>query len=312
MSRILVLIAVLFLSISSVYAETLHDTIDRYWSQADSAFTKASEINSSTEQDKLLQEAISDYTKLFEIAPNFVVDSFLRGIVYFLQGNLSRALSDYTKTIELHSGGEAEAYYCRGNAYVKQGNLPQAMNDFNKAIELKPLFPEFLNNRGRAYGEQGNFIQAITDFSKAIESNPKFSEAYFERGFIYYKQGNLKQAIADFNKAIEINPNYTDTYYSNDPVYYEQKKHLDAISDYIKVTEINPKLAKVYASQGNFNKAIAIDPYYAQAYSFRAKAYYNAKEYNKAWEDVNTAEVLGVPAGADFIELLKTASSKEQ
>ena len=62
----------------------------------------------------------------------------------------------------------------------------------------------------------------------------------------------------------------------------------------------------------DFDKAIELNPQYAQAYSGRAKANYNKQEYVKAWEDVHKAEELGDSLNPDFITMLKQASARDQ
>jgi tetratricopeptide (TPR) repeat protein len=62
-----------------------------------------------------------------------------------------------------------------------------------------------------------------------------------------------------------------------------------AISDYTKVIELNPKSANV------FNK--------------RAFAYYLAGKYDQAWEDVHSAQNLGLQVSPEFLKELSEASS---
>ena len=61
-----------------------------------------------------------------------------------------------------------------------------------------------------------------------------------------------------------------------------------------------------------FNKAIAVDPGDANAYYNRARVYFLIKEYNKAWEDVHTAKMLGYDIDLEFIEELKKASARDE
>ena len=132
-SRIMmfVLIGVLFLSVSSVYAETAEE----YWNSGNTCYK---------------------------------------------QGNLSQAISDFTKVIEINPN-YAEAYNNRGLAYYIQGNLPQAILDFTKAIEINPNFAGAYNNRGVAYYATKEYDKAWKDVHKTEglghAVNPKFLNA---------------------------------------------------------------------------------------------------------------------------------------
>lgn len=73
--------------------------------------------------------------------------------------------------------------------------------------------------------------------------------------------------------------------------YYKQKNFTQAISEY--------------------NKAIAINPNYADAYYNRGVSYYETKEYGKAWADVHQAENIGFKADPYFIEVLEFDSGQK-
>jgi len=64
-----------------------------------------------------------------------------------------------------------------------------------------------------------------------------------------------------------------------------------------------------------FSQAIKRNPTYAGAYYNRAVAYFHKNDYDKAWQDIHKAEVLGMNADPRFIELvekLKKASGRDK
>ena len=160
-------------------------------------------------------------------------------------------------------------------------------------------------NRGLAHDKQGNLTQAIADYTKAIETNPSVMSYYSWRGTAYEKQGNFTQAISDYTKAIELDIKSKDNnwyyftrqlfYTRRGDIYYEAGNLPQAISDYTKAIELAP---------GDF------------LYLKRAKFYYEAKEYDKAWADVHQVEssALAVKAKVDpkFLNDLKKASGRNQ
>jgi tetratricopeptide (TPR) repeat protein len=98
----------------------------------------------------------------------------------------------------------AEDYYNRGKDDYRQGNLSQAISDFTKAIEINSNYATAYNNRGNCYLHQGNLPQAIIEFTKAIEIDPKFAEAYYDRGLAYYLMTEYDKSWADVHKAEEL------------------------------------------------------------------------------------------------------------
>ena len=120
------------------------------------------------------------------------IDHFKRGIVHLEKGEHDRAISDYTKAIEINPRF-AMAYGNRGNAYSNKGRYDQAFSDFSKALEINPRDAEAYYNRGTAYVKKGQYDQAISDFNKALEINPRDAVAYYNRGLAYYGKGERVQ-----------------------------------------------------------------------------------------------------------------------
>jgi tetratricopeptide (TPR) repeat protein len=143
-----------------------------------------------------------------------------------------------------------EAYYDSGVAYYNQGQYDKAISDFTKALEINPKFAEAYNRRGIVYGIKGRYDEAISDFSKALEINSKFAGAYYGRGITYGGKGQYDEAISDYNKALEINPKFAEAYNRRGIAYSEKGRYDEAISDYTKALEINPRYALACYNRG--------------------------------------------------------------
>lgn len=143
-----------------------------------------------------------------EVHVNNAVNTILRALnpkplSYFnreTQDDDERAISDYTKAIELDPNNPYP-YYHRGLAYYRKGDYSRAISDHAKGIELGPNNASAYYNRGLAYYKKGDFYSAIADFTRAIARNPDHAKAYYSRGLAYSKKGNHTRAIADRTKA---------------------------------------------------------------------------------------------------------------
>lgn len=153
---------------------------------------------------KLLTKAIkSDKFPDDELATIHVY----RGFSWEGQGNLNKAIADYSQAIELNPK-DITAYTLRGVAWGKKREYDKAIADYTKAIEITPKFAKAYNNRGYTWAQKGNMNEAIADYTKAIEIDPNYATAYANRGLAWTDKGNYDKAIADFNKALEIDPSY--------------------------------------------------------------------------------------------------------
>jgi lipoprotein NlpI len=82
----------------------------------------------------------------------------LRGNAYGTKGDKSKAIVDYTHTIELDPK-MTEAYAMRGPYTLSLGDLDGAIADYTRAIELDPkLGPVF---QGRATARAGRVLHQL-------------------------------------------------------------------------------------------------------------------------------------------------------
>jgi Tfp pilus assembly protein PilF len=62
----------------------------------------------------------------------------------------------------------------------------------------------------------------------------------------------------------------------------------------------------------DFNKALEINPRYAEAYYGRSLAHGSKGEFEKAWEDVRQAQRLGYKVDPDILRTMRKASRLER
>ena len=95
-------------------------------------------------------------------------------------------------------------YYHRGLVYNRKEDYHRAVSDFSKAIQLAPVFYYAFVGRGLTYMEIGDQPAAIVNFNRAIELNPKYAAAYQNRGAALNAMGREAEANVDFAKAKEL------------------------------------------------------------------------------------------------------------
>jgi tetratricopeptide (TPR) repeat protein len=148
---------------------------------------------------------------------------------------------------------------------------------------------------------------AIVNFQKAIEKNPDFYEVYILLGLLCTEKSD-SLAISYFNNAIRVNPGSIEAFYDLAMFYQENEKPQKAIECYnhiIDSLDNNYKLA--YYNIGYnylvniinydsaivyFDRAIAIDHRYAEAYYNKGVCYEMKKDYKNARLEFETANRL--------------------
>ncbi len=264
--------------------------------------------------------AIADYTKVLEIEPEHAKAYYGRGRAYVNKQQYDQAILDFTKAIELNPE-RAEGYLARGTLYwlktidraiayytkaleiepeLDKVNYDQAIADFTKALEIEPENDDAYDQRGFVYFQRQQYDQAILDLTKVIELNPERAKAYSLRGTAYAMKGNYERARVDFNKTNELDPRIAPTfYYCRGLTYLKTGDDDRAISDFNKALEANGQdtkaivgLATAVLNKGMHklsislsNRAIEIDPKFAEAYAVRARAYYKNEQFEESQVD---------------------------
>ena len=98
------------------------------------------------------------------------------------------------------AGSYADAYFNRGLVYVAIGQLGKAESDFTQTVEINPELAEAYIHRGNIYVAMNQYEQAIQDFTKALEINPRCTEIYFKRAMACFAQGRYDDAWQDVNE----------------------------------------------------------------------------------------------------------------
>ena len=92
-----------------------------------------------------MENALSDFTKVIEITPDFVQGYSQRGQIYLSKGEYEQAISDFTTAIKIDLKN-AEAYFNRSLAYFALGNYDKVWDDIHKIESFGYSIPdEFLS-----------------------------------------------------------------------------------------------------------------------------------------------------------------------
>lgn len=124
------------------------------------------------------------------------------------------------------------------------------------------------------------FDSALVYINKALKASPNSETYLFKRALIREKVNDVKGALKDYKACIEITPKAL--YYNNIGVIYAiDSKYEESITWY--------------------NKAIEIEPGYAQSWVNIGVAYYYLNKFDKACESMKKASSLGLKMADSFI-----------
>ena len=98
-------------------------------------------------------------------------------------------------------------YYYLGLAYSYLGQYSKALTNWTKAIEINSNYTEAYKKRGQVYALYGKTYLAICDFTEAIKINPQDAKAYFYRALLHHHTDkNYELALADYENTLFLEP----------------------------------------------------------------------------------------------------------
>lgn len=158
------------------------------------------------------EEAIAIMDEVISEEPNVAAHRALRGNIRWNMGNddktLDNALSDYNESIRMKPN-QPRVYFERGNIWLFYRNRQQSLDNFNNAIRFDPNFGPPYCWRGRVYHGDPSYDKAISDYRKSIECDPINPNSYNLLAWLLatcdiakYRDG--EKAIMHANKACEL------------------------------------------------------------------------------------------------------------
>lgn len=230
-------------------------------------------------------------------------------------GDYEKALSDYTKAIDIDPGYSG-AYNNRGNIYATRKEFDRALSDYNAAVKIDPQFAAAYYNRANVYAEKRLFALAAAGYTKVIELNSGNADAYYRRGGLYLAAKEYDSAFSDFTRAVSVRPNYAAAFFDRGNIYYIKGAYAAAAGDYTTAVNIDPGFAAAYFNRGNalsrlgrydpavvdYTRALRLDPSFAPALHKRAAAYCALKEYKNAMDDLKSLRSMGLKPDPALLE----------
>lgn len=135
-------------------------------------------------------DAIDDFNKTVELAPDFTLGYFMRAVAKFKKYT-SNSTTDNDSTDLYLMGNKVELYR-------------NVIDDWDKVIALSPRLALAYYNKGCTLLAMSQYAEAISQFDKAISVDPFMGEAFYNRAYAHIKKGNADLAKDDLSKAGEL------------------------------------------------------------------------------------------------------------
>jgi len=191
----------------------------------------------STKQSDLVERAITECEKSFELDSSLAAVNITLGIIYSGTGKYEHAIDHFNRALS-NEPSNAAAYRGLAKVYETLENFNGAERTFKRAIGLKPDYWAGYNDLGVFYYKRGRYEDAIEQFKKVIKLTPDNYRGYNNLGGIYYMLERREDAREMFERSLAIRKSYN--IYSNlATLYFIEGKYEDAARTYELALELN-------------------------------------------------------------------------
>ena len=242
-----------------------------------------------------LSGAIDDFDVVLKRSRDNVAAYFERAAAYAATDKTGKAIKDYSSVLDLDKDNY-DALLARADLYSVDGNFNKALKDYEAALILKPSEIYLFKSVGKCRMSLKKTKPAMDAYAKACAMKDTESCVYAKALQAQYKKESrgevdrylqkaakldskqaYKEELAILNEAIAAFPEAADLVLARGQLYLGGLKNADKSRD---------------SALLDFNGAVALEPYYAPAYSARAQVFVLTEDDNKAIADLQQAVAL--------------------
>lgn len=198
------------------------------------------------------------------------------------------------------------ALYNFGATYVvgEQKDYATARKYYFKALKVNPDYKEACYAIGMTYGYEDNYMVAKVWMEKAVALDPGFLIAHKFLGVVLGEMKDFEGAISSYDAALHLDPMNADIYVRKAKMELALDRNDEALRDLEFAYGLDPVAKRTLLYLGDlkvkcgdldtaleyYDKALAVDDKYAEAYAGRAAVLYRQGKKAEAIEAIDTAE----------------------
>jgi tetratricopeptide (TPR) repeat protein len=153
-----------------------------------------------------MDEALSAFLRLRDLAPQAVEGWFNCGLVYQKMGRLDEGLASYQKAARLEPEN-AKTWCSLSSILFERGEAEEAEKAARRCLSLKTNYARAWDNLASALSAQHRLPEAADACQHAVRLNPTMHSAWFKYGVINFQLDNMALAGEAFNMVAD-DPNF--------------------------------------------------------------------------------------------------------
>ncbi|KUJ52254.1 tetratricopeptide repeat protein [Chryseobacterium sp. JAH] len=215
---------------------------------------------------------------------------------------------------------QSDYYNNLGTAQRRLGKIPAAFRSYESALKSNPMSASVYSNLGSLHNQKGSKTKALDYLNSGLKIDDQNAEMYLTRAKVYENLGKKELAEKDFNQILSFAP---DNIFARTGLANLKKRNGDlegSLKDYNQLLSEKPesllyngradvylKLKKYKEALTDVNKAISIDPKFAQSYVTKASILFDTAKDKEACAALEKAVATGYEKGALIDQYAKCA-----
>lgn len=154
-------------------------------------------------------------THFYPLPEETLLRAYSTGNALLVEGKFQEALREFNRAVEL-APNSPDVHIARGIVYEKLFDWSDAIKDYQLANQLLKPFPfsrddaTAISNIANAETGLGRWEEALRDFSRASKLQPGFLAPKIGRALVQYQLGQASEAEAFFEDLLDDYPSFPD------------------------------------------------------------------------------------------------------
>jgi tetratricopeptide (TPR) repeat protein len=225
-----------------------------------------------------LDQAIAEYQLILKSNPSSADAHNWLGVAYLQKNSLEPAIAEFRRAIRLKAD-YVRAHNNLGSTLAQAGDVEAGIAALREGLKYGPEDLQLRINLGMALRSKGDADAALTQFQSLLQEHPESAELLHQFAQTLRQKGDLEGAIQAFERVLALNPEARETYYGLGQALKEAAAANRAHPKSQRptpangVAELMKAAAQAMASRDlaqvrrSLEKAIEVDPSYAEAYN---------------------------------------------
>ena len=246
-------------------------------------------------------EALTSYDQAVKLEPGHLTARTARGLMRMELEQFAEAEADFAAIIEA-APGSPDGYLLRGWLERRTGRFSEAERDLAEARARDPGRWEAYHNAGVAALDSKRWGDAERNFEIALFFAPKAWTAWLGLARVRAATGKTERALEDIDRAAAARPGESSIPYAKAEILRALGRFAEAARAYDRAlllgaapimfvgrAQARAELGDLEGAEGDFAKALDLEPRLREAFVARARMRAALKRYDEAQEDFASA-----------------------